>query len=71
MSSPDPGAGWIAKAEADLAFAQALLFEEDLPAWGACFHAQQAAEKAIKRSSLSPLSLTSPPKSWLVSRAGQ
>ncbi|MGH8910447.1 MAG: HEPN domain-containing protein [Egibacteraceae bacterium] len=22
--------------------------EEDLPAWGTCFHAQQAAEKAIK-----------------------
>lgn len=46
---PVPGSAedWLARAEGDLALARALLpegaFYEDL-----CFHAQQAAEKAIK-----------------------
>src|SRR5262245_34031912 len=41
-------ARWLAKAEEDLAVAQ-LLVQSDSPVrWAACFHSQQAAEKAIK-----------------------
>lgn len=41
-------AAWVAKAHSDLAYARTLLAQPALPRWGACFHAQQAAEKAIK-----------------------
>src|SRR5262245_36549096 len=41
-------ARWLAKAEEDLAVAR-LLVQSDSPVrWAACFHSQQAAEKAIK-----------------------
>lgn len=49
QSRPEPGsvADWMARARGDLAIAKAPLpegaFYEDL-----CFHAQQAAEKALK-----------------------
>ena len=33
---------------ADLLVAERILSAEDLPTWAACFHAQQAAEKALK-----------------------
>jgi HEPN domain-containing protein len=39
--------GWLAKAESDLAAARRLT-EGGGPYDGACFHAQQAAEKALK-----------------------
>ena len=52
MSRPEPAivvAAWIAKAEVDLGTARTLLRERDETApWAACFHAQQAAEKALK-----------------------
>lgn len=45
--SPDP-AEWLAFAEADLNAAKLLLADATVPIRIACFHAQQAAEKAIK-----------------------
>lgn len=45
--SPD-GAEWLRYAEDDLAGAYRLLTDVHLPARLACFHAQQAAEKALK-----------------------
>jgi HEPN domain-containing protein len=40
---------WLQRARADLATARAVLRKEvDMEPWTACFHAQQAAEKAIK-----------------------
>ena len=41
-------AGWLAKAEEDLAVAQLLVQSASPVRWAACFHSQQAAEKAIK-----------------------
>jgi HEPN domain-containing protein len=41
---------WLRFAHDDLAAARLLLTEVDLPARMACFHAQQAAEKALKAS---------------------
>lgn len=38
---------WLAKAQDDLAAAETLL-EAAMPAWLACFHAQQCVEKALK-----------------------
>jgi HEPN domain-containing protein len=45
--SPD-AASWLAFAEADLHAAKVLLADETVPTRIACFHAQQAGEKAIK-----------------------
>lgn len=42
--------GWLRVAHDDLAAARVLLTDEALPARMACFHAQQAAEKALKAS---------------------
>lgn len=42
--------GWLRFAHDDLAAARVLLTDEALPARMACFHAQQAAEKALKAS---------------------
>jgi HEPN domain-containing protein len=39
---------WLAFAKADLRAARLLLSDAEVPARIACFHAQQAAEKAIK-----------------------
>ncbi|MGC9320220.1 MAG: HEPN domain-containing protein [Armatimonadota bacterium] len=44
---PSPAGPWLDKARQDLAAAERLLTEPALPA-PACFHAQQAAEKALK-----------------------
>jgi HEPN domain-containing protein len=41
-------ARWLAKAEEDLAVAQLLVRTDSPVRWAACFHSQQAAEKAIK-----------------------
>ena len=41
--------GWLAKAGADLALATLVLEKgPDMVPWACCFHAQQAAEKALK-----------------------
>ncbi len=45
--SAEPGE-WMGFAEADLAAAVRLIGGPDLPPRLACFHAQQAAEKALK-----------------------
>jgi HEPN domain-containing protein len=45
--SPDV-AQWLTFAKADLRAARLLLSDVEVPARIACFHAQQAAEKAIK-----------------------
>lgn len=42
------GAGWLAKADDDLRVARVILGGEIGVEWAACFHAQQAAEKALK-----------------------
>ena len=39
---------WISFAEADLRASQLLSLDSDVPGRIACFHAQQAAEKALK-----------------------
>jgi HEPN domain-containing protein len=39
---------WLAKAADDLAIADLVLKSEIGVEWAACFHAQQAAEKAVK-----------------------
>lgn len=39
---------WLAKAADDLEMADLLLAAPTAAKWGACFHAQQAAEKALK-----------------------
>lgn len=41
---------WLRFAQDDLVAARLLLTDVDLPARMACFHAQQAAEKALKAS---------------------
>lgn len=41
---------WLRFAQADLAASRLLLTDAGLPARMACFHAQQAAEKALKAS---------------------
>ncbi len=41
-------AGWLWKADDDLRVAQVILSGEIGVEWAACFHAQQAAEKALK-----------------------
>ena len=41
-------ARWLSKADEDLAVAQLLVRTDSPVRWAACFHGQQAAEKAIK-----------------------
>lgn len=41
-------AGWLSKADDDLRVAHVILSGEIGVEWAACFHAQQAAEKALK-----------------------
>ena len=41
-------AGWLSKADDDLRVAQVILSGGIGVEWAACFHAQQAAEKALK-----------------------
>ncbi len=41
-------AGWLSKADDDLRVAKVILSGEIGVEWAACFHAQQAAEKALK-----------------------
>jgi HEPN domain-containing protein len=41
-------AGWLSKANDDLRVARVILSGEFGVEWAACFHAQQAAEKALK-----------------------
>ncbi|MEO6124440.1 MAG: HEPN domain-containing protein [Ilumatobacteraceae bacterium] len=53
MTEPaDPSAAtalsWIAKATDDLTIAELILDSDVGVEWAACFHAQQAAEKAVK-----------------------
>jgi len=43
---------WMSRALADLEMAQMLL-EGGAASWGVCYHAQQAAEKALKAYSWS------------------
>lgn len=57
----DEASAWLAKGRADLAMARALAADSALPPWGACYHAQQSAEKAIK--ALLVLADVDPPKS--------
>src|SRR3972149_3485410 len=42
---------WLEKAKDDLEAAQAII-NEKAPFWVACFHAQQAAEKALKAAQI-------------------
>ena len=46
--SRDAAVSWIAKAVQDLAVADLVVASEVGVNWAACFHAQQAAEKALK-----------------------
>ena len=39
---------WLLWARTDLRMGRVLAAEDDLPSWGAAFHFQQAAEKALK-----------------------
>jgi hypothetical protein len=51
VGSPTEALRWLAKAGGDLAVANIVV---DAPAavnWAACFHAQQATEKALKAAS--------------------
>lgn len=52
--SPEPEEleGWLSKADADLQAARHLRQRPDIPPEIACFHLQQAAEKALKGSGL-------------------
>ena len=50
MSKQSDPREWLRFANDDLAAARLLLTDVELPARMACFHAQQAAEKALKAS---------------------
>lgn len=50
MSKQSDPHEWLRFAQDDLAAARLLLTDVELPARVACFHAQQAAEKALKAS---------------------
>lgn len=50
MSKQSDPYEWLRFAQDDLAAARLLLTDVELPARMACFHAQQAAEKALKAS---------------------
>lgn len=45
---PEGAARWLGLAEGDLLVARRIVTDDELPAWAAAFHAQQAAEKALK-----------------------
>jgi HEPN domain-containing protein len=45
---PTDASNWLQFAHDDLAAARTLLSDPDIPSRIACFHAQQAAEKALK-----------------------
>lgn len=45
---PEPAVRWLELAAGDLLVAERIVADEGLPAWAAAFHAQQAAEKALK-----------------------
>lgn len=47
-SSTSTGQSWLAKADDDLTIAELVLRSDVGVEWAACFHAQQAAEKAVK-----------------------
>lgn len=48
MSDPDDPASWLAKAESDLLCIDNNVGSTQVPWDAVCFHAQQAAEKALK-----------------------
>jgi HEPN domain-containing protein len=48
LPSADEAARWLAKADDDLLVAELIRQGAPGAAWAACFHAQQAAEKALK-----------------------
>ena len=48
MSDERDPLAWVAKAEEDYALARASIRHKPLLAYGACFHAQQCAEKYLK-----------------------
>lgn len=48
LPSTDEAARWLAKADDDLVVAELIRQGAPQAAWAACFHAQQAAEKALK-----------------------
>lgn len=48
MSDPSNPLDWVAKAEEDYALAQSSLRRKKPLTYGACFHAQQCAEKYMK-----------------------
>lgn len=50
MSEPSDPQRWLRYARDDLAAARTLLSDDSLPGRLACFHAHQAAEKALKAS---------------------
>ena len=50
MSKQSDPREWLRFAQDDLAAARLLLTDAELPARMSCFHAQQAAEKALKAS---------------------
>ena len=47
-SAPDEAVAWLRDARDDLRLAEHVLNHADLPARDACWHAHQAAEKALK-----------------------
>jgi HEPN domain-containing protein len=47
LPSADEAARWLAKADEDLLVAELIRQGAPGAAWAACFHAQQAAEKAL------------------------
>ena len=67
--SPAEAARWLVKAEEDLAVAQLLARTESPVRWAACFHSQQAAEKAIKSLLvLAGVDFSSQPRPWATRR---
>ena len=48
IGSPTEASRWLAKANDDLTVAEIVLKAEHGVNWAACFHAQQATEKALK-----------------------
>jgi HEPN domain-containing protein len=48
MQAADPATAMWQKAQEDLVLARRSLVGREKIVWGACFHAQQAAEKALK-----------------------
>ncbi len=48
MPANDHAGAWLAKARSDLLCIRNNLASDDVPTDAVCFHAQQAAEKALK-----------------------